>query len=430
MTHRGTIGTAAAPSTAEPPANHRGEDDSQCGGHVISHGSRAGRPSTASVDPCEWSVNRARALGRSHDARNAVARPGRLWPYKLLAKIERVWRWEFWPLWLFYLPLAPWILYLSLRHRGLTTITAANPGIPHGGVVGESKYDILRRLPPEWTVGAERIDIGEPSDRTSQVDRILSDRGWPFPVILKPDAGQRGAGVKLVRSHDETRAYVARHPQPIIVQPYHPGPYEAGIFYYRFPGEQTGRVFSITDKHFPVLVGDGRSTVEQLIWRHPRFRMQAARFLQRHCLDRHSVLMEGKPFPLAIAGNHCQGTMFRDGAHLITPALERTVDRIARQFEGFYFGRFDVRYADVAEFKAGKAFAIVELNGVTSESTNIYDPTWSLLCAYRVLFQQWAILFRIGAANRRSGHTHTALPAIIREARQFYRNRSADLISD
>lgn len=95
--------------------------------------------------------------------------------------------------------------------------------------------------------------------------------------------------------------------------------------------------------------------------------------------------------------------MFRDGRHLITPALERRIDDIARTFPGFCVGRFDIRYGDVERFKAGRDLAIVELNGATSESTNIYDPDTSLFDAYRQLFRQWAIVFAIGAANRQRG---------------------------
>lgn len=73
----------------------------------------------------------------------------------------------------------------------------------------------------------------------------------------------------------------------------------------------------------------------------------------------------------------------------------------ARRFGGFFVGRFDVRYSDEAEFRAGRGFAIVELNGVASESTNLYDPAWPLWRAYRTLFRQWALLFRIRDANRR-----------------------------
>ena len=56
------------------------------------------------------------------------------------------------------------------------------------------------------------------------------------------------------------------------------------------------------------------------------------------------------------------------------------------------------RYSDVEKFRAGQDLFIIELNGVTSEATNLYDPTWSLLRAYQLLFKQWHILFR----NRRN----------------------------
>jgi hypothetical protein len=169
------------------------------------------------------------------------------------------------------------------------------------------------------------------------------------------------------------------------------------------PGSPRGRIFSITDKQFPVVVGDGGSTIERLIWRHPRYRLQGDTFAARHREALTRVLDAGERFPLAIAGNHCQGTTFRDGAHLITPALECRVDDIARAYPGFFVGRFDVRYADVEAFMEGRDLAIVELNGVTAESTNIYDPAGSLWTAYRVLFRQWSIIFAIGAANRRAG---------------------------
>jgi hypothetical protein len=76
---------------------------------------------------------------------------------KLIARVSRLWRWEFWPSWLFYLPVLPWLAYLSLRYGRVLTWTAANPGIPHGGVVGESKHAILAiaaLLSLLWVAGA------------------------------------------------------------------------------------------------------------------------------------------------------------------------------------------------------------------------------------------------------------------------------------
>ncbi|RJP35897.1 MAG: hypothetical protein C4547_08460 [Phycisphaerales bacterium] len=350
---------------------------------------------------------------------------------RLWAKVSRTWRWEFWPAWLFYLPLAPWIGWLALRYWGITTPTAANPGIePHGGVVGESKSKILSKLPQDRVVPWTLIAAGPCEHRMASLRSTMAERGWEYPLVFKPDAGQRGAGLRLVRDVDAAAQYFDRHPQDVLAQVYHPGPREAGVFYTRMPAAQRGRIFSITDKHFPILVGDGRSTVETLIWLHPRLRMQAETFLARMDGQAERVPSAGEPVPLVIAGNHCQGTMFRDGAHLKTAALEESIDRIARRFDGFFFGRFDVRYRDVDEFKAGRGFSIIELNGVTSESTNLYDPEWSLWRAYGVLFRQWEILFRIGHENRRLGHRPSALARVVADARRYYRQRSADLTAD
>ena len=326
---------------------------------------------------------------------------------RIVAAVSRIWRWEFWPAWLFYLPVLPWIAWLSIRHGGFATVTAANPSIPDGGFVGESKHAILSRLPQRWTAPSIRIGPGEPEERIGAARRALDDLGWRPPLIGKPDVGQRGVGVRVLRTHDDVAAYLRAQPAAAILQIYHPGPHEAGIFYVRHPGEPAGRIFSITDKHFPEVVGDGSSTLEEIIWRHPRHRMQARTFLARHARQLLRVPAAGERILLGHAGNHSQGTMFTDGSHLITPALERVVDEIARSVEGFYFGRFDVRYGNPDDFKAGRDLTVVELNGVTSESTNIYDPSRSILWAYRTLFRQWALLFRIGAASRDRGAATT-----------------------
>ncbi|MGH7455249.1 MAG: carboxylate--amine ligase, partial [bacterium] len=53
--------------------------------------------------------------------------------------------------------------------------------------------------------------------------------------------------------------------------------------------------------------------------------------------------------------------------------------------------------------KNGNGFKVVELNGVTSEATHIYDPANSLLTGYRVLMKQWRMAFEIGNQNRKAG---------------------------
>lgn len=349
---------------------------------------------------------------------------------RLAARVARIWRWEFWPPWLFYLPLVPWVAWLAVRHRGLTTFTAANPGIPAGGVVGESKHAILEQLPARWVAPSVLLRADDPAGRGAALHSHMEAAGWRYPLILKPDAGQRGAGVRLVRDEAAAQRYLAESSYDVLAQVFHRGPFEAGVFYYRFPHEPTGRILSITDKCFATLIGDGRTTVERLIWRHPRYRMQASTFLARLNGQAERVLAAGETLPLVVAGNHCQGTLFRDGAHLSTPQLERRIDEIARQFDGFFFGRFDVRYADPAALRAGEDFAIIELNGVTSESTNLYDPSWPLWRAYQMLYRQWGLMFEIGAANRARGHAALGARELLRLIRSYYRAPRPGEMSD
>lgn len=350
--------------------------------------------------------------------------------HRISAFITGFYRWEFWPSWLFYLPLIPYLAWLSIRNHSCTVWTAANPGIPLGGVIGESKSAILAQLPQQWIIPTCLISTGSMTQRIDQMQQILSKTDWAFPIIAKPDAGQRGEGLKKVSSQDELVTYLMKYPGDCILQPYHPGPYEAGIFYYRHPDETQGHIFSITDKRFPVILGDGKSTLRELIWKHPRYRMQAGRFLERHAREADRVLLAEEQFPLAVAGNHCQGTLFLDGVSLITPQLERRVDAIAKHFNGFFIGRFDVRYSSVEAFKRGEDLAIVELNGVTSESTNIYDTRRSLWQAYRTLSQQWSLLFAIGHANRLNGVGAPSVLQLLKTVFAYYRTSSNPSLGD
>jgi membrane protein DedA with SNARE-associated domain len=349
---------------------------------------------------------------------------------RLAAAISRAWRWEFWPMWLFYGPVAAWTGWLALRHGGYKTMTAANPGMQDGGVVGESKFDIMSRLPEAWTIPTDVLEPAPVEVREACLRAILTRRRWSFPLVLKPDVGQRGAGVRLARGDADAREYLVQMEERVVVQPYHAGPYEAGVFYYRRPGAPRGRILAITDKHFPVVVGDGRSTLEELVWAHPRYRMQAKTFLVRLAKGRAAVPAEGERVALGLAGNHAQGTMFKDGQHLITPALEATVDAIAREYEGFFIGRFDVRYSDRDAFMAGRDLAIVELNGATAECTNIYDPDHSLFSAYRALFLQWRLVFEIGAANRRNGGAPSSTSRLLQLVRAHLRASTPFPVSD
>jgi hypothetical protein len=240
--------------------------------------------------------------------------------------------------------------------------------------------------------------------------------------VLKPDAGQRGEGVSMIRSDAALEAKLGAVDRAWIAQAFAPG-LEFGIFYHRHPDAPRGRIFAITEKRFPSVTGDGVRTLERLILEDDRAVCIARLLLRRHADQLYRVPADGEVVPLVEIGTHARGCLFLDGTHLATPELEDAVDRATRRAEGIHFGRYDVRVPSVEDLRAGRRIVVIELNGVTAEATSIYDPRHGLLSAYRKLMEQWRIAFEIGAANRARGVAPATAREIWRRLRAF---RAAD----
>lgn len=344
----------------------------------------------------------------------------------LARRWKRLTRWEFWPPYVFYPPVLAYVFWLGLKHRGFTLFTASNPAIPAGGFIGESKSEILGKLQGagEWLPAHETIAAGDKEARLVRARELMCNGRFRFPVVLKPDAGQRGSGVAVIRSDEQLREYLERTTYQVILQEYVGGE-EFGIFYYRYPDAAAGRVFSITEKKLPVLVGDGRRTLEELVLADDRAVCMSDFYLRKNAERAEDVPAAGEAVQLVELGTHCRGAIFLDGGANVTPALENTLKRMAQTFDGFYFGRFDVRVPTVADLKEGRNLRIIEVNGVTSEATHIYDPKLSLWQAYSILFEQWRVAFEIGAQNRAHGTRPTGLLELVRSMRQ-YRKQSKE----
>lgn len=319
-------------------------------------------------------------------------------------------RFEFWsPRW-FYLPVWAWSLLLMVRHRGIRLPLIANPGLPASGLVGESKSTVLtsageeaRRWIAPFTTYRRRA--GPPAVAATEAMAALDRAGLALPIVAKPDLGCRGAGVRPIRSAAELAAYLTGFPenQDVVLQRLIDVEGEAGVFYVREPGAPMGRIFSLTLKHFPHVVGDGRATLRELILADPRAGRLPHLYLSRHLARLENVVPDGERVRLAFAGSHSRGAIFRDGAKHVTEALTRRFDTIARDIPEFWFGRFDVRFGDFEAFLRGEDLTIVEINGAGAEATHIWDSRTRLRDAYRTLFQQFGLLWAIGAANHRRG---------------------------
>ncbi len=338
----------------------------------------------------------------------------------LRGKVQRRFIWEFWSVRIFYLPVIVKIAMLACKYRSLTVFTCANPGIPAGGFVGESKNDILRLI--ALSPGASRFvlphELLAGTDRIDSAVSFMERRALDFPVVIKPDAGERGLGVRIVRSAEELRNVLESSSEPLIIQEFAPGD-EISVFYYRYPETERGEIFAITEKRFPAVSGDGHSTLEELILKDNRAICLAKCYLDHNEASLDRVPADGEIVPIIDIGTHSRGAVFLDGGWMKTPEAEAVIDAICIGIDGFNFGRFDIRVESYEHFRRGEAFRIVELNGVTSEATNIYDPNYSLRDAYATLFRQWEIAFEIGARNHELG----AHPATVRELMKMTVNR-------
>ncbi len=316
----------------------------------------------------------------------------------LWAKWQRFTRWEFWPPWVFYPPVVIMVFLMGLRRRKLLAFTAANPSMPHSGIAGESKSDILGHLLPSGTV-APFLSLP-----ATTPDRLEAVRKWNpgFPLVVKPDVGERGRDVVIVHDEASLAHEIEKRTCDTIIQKYVEGA-EFGVFYLRHPDEKTGRIFSITTKIMTSVTGDGTRTLEELILDHNRAVLSHRHFRRLHQERLGEIPAKGESVRLASLGSHCRGALFLNGNHLITPPLEAEIDRIARTFDGFHFGRFDLRCPDEEALKRGEGIRLIELNGVTSEATHIYHPHTPLLTGYRTLIRQWRHAYDIGMVNAAAG---------------------------
>ncbi|MCS6918128.1 MAG: hypothetical protein RMK52_06990 [Chitinophagales bacterium] len=308
-------------------------------------------------------------------------------------------QWEFWPYPVFYLPVYFLVLAHALRLRSLAYFTAVNPGVPLGGFVSYSKSALLHQLPREQVPAT--LCLNEPKT-ADQILALMKQHSLQFPVVLKPDQGERGWKVEKISNTSQLEAYLRRAPWPLLVQQFAEGPEEFGVMYIRYPGEQNGRITSLMQRQFLSVTGDGQSTLEELLRRHERCLHYLPRMLRRHRSELQQVLPAGERKILEEIGNHNRGTMFLDISHRISPQLAATFDRLSAHLHEWYFGRFDVRAASFQDLEAGR-FQVVEVNGVNSEPAHIYDPAMSLWRAYSHLFQHWTHIYRIARHNRQRG---------------------------
>jgi len=308
--------------------------------------------------------------------------------------------WEFWPWQIFYFPVYFYYLWLSIKSKSLFFFFNANPGIESGGMLIESKKKILDLLPENLI--PITLYFNHPVSK-DEVISAMESQSLHFPIIIKPDHGERGRRVEKIEDSIELTNYLKINRLNVVVQEFISYPIELGIFYIRHPDKDKGTITSIVKKKLLFIVGDGSSNVKDLIRQNPRALIQLRDLESRHPDLMNLIPDKNEKIELVSIANHCRGTTFINGNDLINKPLTSVIDNIGKNIEGFFYGRFDIRCKSIKDLNGGKNFKILELNGAKSEPAHIYHPGFSISQAYKVVFQHWQEIYNISRINRKSG---------------------------
>lgn len=331
-----------------------------------------------------------------------------------LFKLKKMTQWEYWPWYIFYIPLVPYALYLAFKSRSFGFFSAVNPGIKGSGNGLESKFKTIQLLPKKYKPISIFIPKGESMDVVLQK---ISVENIAFPLIIKPDIGYRGLLVKKINSERELSIYLLKYNAiDLIIQEFIPFRNECGIFYHKLPTNKKGAITSITLKKFLTVIGNGNSSLLELIKNDERATnyLKLVTELNKEAFDR--IPKKSEEVVLSFIGNHSKGTQFINGNHLINTDLLKLIDRISEEINGWYYGRIDLKYNTIEELMIGENIKILEVNGIISEPTHIYDSAkGSYFKALKSIKEHWRIMYNIGTLNNQlNSGSYTSLGYFIK----------------
>jgi len=319
---------------------------------------------------------------------------------KLNRLIFKLSRFEYWPFSFLYIPAFLYYLLLVFRHRSFFFFTASNPTIDFGGMMGESKMGVYHLIPAGFIPKTFLFQIGTKPD---EIISKIKTEGLEFPIILKPDVGERGWMVEKIKNIEDLTTYLINIKVPFLLQEWVEYPIELGIFYVRLPNELSGKVTSLTQKSFLSVTGDGKSTVKSLLESQKRAQL-TFNFNAKYYQDLlYKIPKAEEKLIVESIGNHCRGTEFINLELEIDEPLRLSIDTIAKQIPEFYFGRFDLRCASLESLKKGEDFKIIELNGAGAEPGHIYGAGISVFKAWRSILFHLYLLSAVSLQNQKKG---------------------------
>lgn len=332
---------------------------------------------------------------------------------------RRQWtRHEFWPRFILAIPPTLHFLWLSIVHRSFTLFTLANRGLgADGGDPNGSKFDhyttFFRETKNALVAAVSVKTIFVPANETleNRFEKVLSlmdENGIAFPCVMKPDIGDGGVGVCVVRSREHLRNWLEVNPDDAVLQEF-VGGNEYEVVWSRRPNRAAGRIQTVVQKDFVVIKGDGERKLEELIWADDRGVSNGKLFSKLNFRDATRVLKAGETYALAPIGSRIKGANFVSRPELRAGTLADVLDRLADACGNVHYLVFDIRAVDDAALASGNGIRITGIKGAGATASTIFDGYVRMGAAYSRAFRQMNYCFAIGAEIR---DDHSAKPAI------------------
>ncbi|MEJ0032595.1 MAG: hypothetical protein WDO15_20550 [Bacteroidota bacterium] len=185
---------------------------------------------------------------------------------------------------------------------------------------------------------------------------------FDYPIAAKPDVGQMGLMFRKIESHQQLKQYHEAMKVDYIIQEFIDYPLEVSVFYYRLPGEANGHITGFIRKEYLQVIGDGRSTLRNLILNYQRAQFLTAELLSKHQSKLDNILKEDESFILSDALNLSRGGRLVNLNHEIDQQLLSVFDELSHH-TNFYYGRYDIKCSSIEALKQKKNFSILEFNG-------------------------------------------------------------------
>ena len=293
---------------------------------------------------------------------------------------------------------APFYVYLGfqclLNRVSIKSLAKANYNLNHGEIGIGSKYESQMAFNQDYFMPTALV---KDSLSVQEKKQFILDfiHEHDYPVILKSDVGCVGKGICKINTEQDLEEKVPLLLGDYILQKFTPNPYECGIFFIRQHGKP--KITGINKKHFPTVIGNGKDDLLTLAKNHYRYTHHWHSFLQYIDIDR--VPEKGEKVRLSFIGSHTLGCKFTDDSYLHTPELEKAIFKFFEDQPGFNFGRVDVKSESEEALKAGK-FVVIEVNGVASLPTHMFDPKFKLFQAYKIFFEHGKYLAQIASEHK------------------------------